>query len=159
MRVGVARSNASAGRALEEPDLHQVRLVDIHNGVRLFRNRRCDRLDTNRPAVVLLDDRAEHFVVDIIEAEVVDVQADHRLLSDRRRDLPISAHLRVVPHAAKQAVCHARRPPRTSRNLLRAVVFGGHLQDLGVATDDRGDRRLVVEIQPVNGPEAVTQRW
>src|SRR5439155_10346323 len=42
--------------------------------------------------------------------------------------------------------------------LLRAVVFGGHLQDLGVATDDRGDRRLVVEIQPVNGPEAVTQR-
>src|SRR5437667_12818817 len=56
VRVGVARRHAAARRALQEADLHQVRLVDVHERVGLLRDRGGDRLDADRATVVLLDD-------------------------------------------------------------------------------------------------------
>src|SRR3990172_6176586 len=53
MRVRVAGSHPAPWRALEEANLHQIRLVDIHDRIPLLPDLGCDRFDNHRGAVAL----------------------------------------------------------------------------------------------------------
>src|SRR5512143_3200949 len=55
--VSAAGCNAAPVRALQEAQLQQVRLVHVHDGVSLFADGRRQRLEADRSAVVLVDDR------------------------------------------------------------------------------------------------------
>src|SRR3990172_3606548 len=75
-----------------------------------------------------------------------------------RRYPAVRANLRVVPHPAQEPVGHPRRAAGAAGDLGGAVSLGLHLQDGGTAAHDRRHRVPVVEVQPVDGPEAIAQR-
>ena len=54
MIVGKFRGDASAGRALKETDLKQIRLVDIFDRVDFFAEHRGNRIDADGPAVEIV---------------------------------------------------------------------------------------------------------
>ena len=68
------RDNASSRRALQEPDLQEVGLVDIFNRVDFFAEDGRNRVHTDRPTVKALDDRAKQLPVDVIEALLIEIQ-------------------------------------------------------------------------------------
>ena len=61
-------------RALQEAMLHEERLVHLLDRVRVLADRRADRVQSDRAAVELLDDRLENARVHVVEAERVDVE-------------------------------------------------------------------------------------
>ena len=69
-----------------------------------------------------------------------------------------AAHLRVVAHAAQQAVGNARRAARAQRNLRRAVGVDGNLHHLGGALDDDAQFLFGVKLQAQQNAEARAQR-
>ena len=152
------RRHPAARRALKEAHLHQVRLVHVHDRVCLFRDGGGDRLDAHRPAVELLDDRPQHLVVHLVQAQLVDLQAGQRFAGDLRRDDALGPNLSVVAHAAQQAVDYPWRAPRASRYLVGPLALARHAQQAGAAPDDGGDRHPVIEVEPVHRAKPVPQR-
>ncbi len=156
--VGVARGDAAPRRALQEPQLQQVRLVHVHDGVRLLADGGGDGVQTHRPAAELLDDGAQHLVVQLVQPQMIDFEPRQRL---QRRLLgyhAVALHLRVVPHPAQQSIRHARGAAGSSGDLPYAVVLRHDIEQPGGALDDGGDGVLVVEIEAVHRAEAVAQR-
>ena len=110
---------AVLGVALEKADLDQEGLVDVLDRVLFLADRRGDRVEADRAAAELLDDRAQQLAVDLVEAVLVDLEQLERRVRDVERDRAVGAHLRVVAHAAQQAVGDARRAARAAGDLAR----------------------------------------
>ena len=75
MAVGGGGGDAAAGRALEEAELEQVRLVDVHDRVRLLADEAAMVSRPTGPPPNFSMMQREDAVVDLVEAEVVDVEA------------------------------------------------------------------------------------
>jgi hypothetical protein len=120
------------GRALQEAVLHEERLVHLLDRAAVLAHRRGDGRDPHRPAVELLDDGAQHARVHVVEPELVDVQPPERQVGHLAVDHAVPLDLRVVAHAAQQAVGDARRAARAPRDLARAVHVARHLEHLEV---------------------------
>ena len=100
------------------------------------RDRGGDRLDADRAAVELLDDRAQDLVVDLVQPQLVDVETAQRLARDVSGDHAVRPHLGVVAHAPQQAVGDARRAARAPGDLAARLVVDWHAEDAGGALDD-----------------------
>ena len=72
--------DAAARRALQEPELEEVRLVDVLDRVGLLAERDRERREADRAAPELGGDRVEQLPVDALEALLVDLQELERLL-------------------------------------------------------------------------------
>src|SRR3990172_1447993 len=72
--VGAGRGLPAARRPGQEPKLDQVGLVDVLDRVGLLRDRGGNRLEADGAALKLLDDGPQDLVVNLVEAEGVDVQ-------------------------------------------------------------------------------------
>ena len=103
---------AAAGRARQKTLLQQIRLIDVLERHGLFANRRRERFQADRPAVIEFDDTAQHPPVRRIEAHLVHFQAQQRGVGDLFGDDAVGAHLRIVAHALEQTVGNARRAAR-----------------------------------------------
>ena len=68
--VGQAGGQPPAGGALEEAQLEQVRLVHVHDGVRLLRHRGGQSLQPHGAAVELLYQRAQELVVQLVQPQL-----------------------------------------------------------------------------------------
>ena len=109
MLVGTACDAAAAGRARQKALLQQIRLIDILERYGLLADRRRERLETDRSAVVKLDDAAQHPPISRIEPQLVHFEAQQRGIGDFFRDDTISAHLRIIAHALEQTIGDTRR--------------------------------------------------
>ena len=74
MLVGAAGGDAAARGALEESLLDQVGLVEVLERPGVLADRDGQRLDAGGAAVVVLDQRAQDLAVDVVEAELVDLE-------------------------------------------------------------------------------------
>src|SRR5262245_41897013 len=72
--IRARRRDATAGRAIQEANLDQKRLVNVFDGVFFFADGGGDRVETDRPPAELVDDSTEQFAVDLIEAVLVDLE-------------------------------------------------------------------------------------
>ena len=152
------RGHAPARRALQVALLDQVRLEHVFNRVALFADGGGQVVDTDRPAVELMQDRFEQLAVHQVEADRIDIEHRQRGVSHFARDDAIGLDLGVIAHAAQQAVGDTRCAARALGD-LQCAVFG----DLGVeqASRARDDLRQLggrVELQPRDDAEAVAQR-
>ena len=114
MPVGALGCHPPARRALQEAFLDQERLVDVLERAAILADRRRDRLDPGGPALVVLDQRGQDLAVDLVEAELVDLE---RILvrSARILDVPLD------PAGASEIARRSRGTPRIANRLLRRV--------------------------------------
>src|SRR5918912_3068268 len=110
--VGAAEvgDDAAARRALDEPELEEVRLVDVLDRLLLLAEGDGERREPHRPAAELDRDRLEQLAVGALEADRVDLVELERLVGDLERDRALVAHLGDVSNAAQDPVRDARRP-------------------------------------------------
>ena len=74
------------------------------------------------PPPKLVGDHREIAPVQLVEAEIVDLQPRQRLVGDRLRHLVGAATLGEIAHPAEQAAGDARRSARAAGDLARAVI-------------------------------------
>jgi hypothetical protein len=114
--------DASAGGAIQEPDLDQERFVDFFNRVLLLGQGRGQRVHAHRSALIFLDDREQKLSIHFVEAMTIDLQHLQRGLRSRQVDFPRAANLGKVPYPAQQTVGDARSPTRAAGNFERPGV-------------------------------------
>ena len=158
MPVRLWRGHAPARRALQESVLHEKGLVDLLDRVGIFADGRTDRAHAHRPAVELLDDRAQDSRIHLIEPELVHVEHRERLARDVECDVPLGLHLRIVPHAAQQSVRHTRCSSRPARELVSPARVDPRRDHRSRAMHDLLDLVHGVVVHPQLDPEARAQR-
>ena len=80
------RHDPPTRRALDEPELEQVRLVDVLDRLGLLAQRDRERREPDRAASEALDDRAQERAVEPLEPGLVDLEQLERLVGDGSRD-------------------------------------------------------------------------
>src|ERR1035441_7663458 len=135
------RGHPPARRAVQEAELNQIRLVDFFDGIGLLGNGRGNSVQPHRAAAVFFEDRQHDFLIDFVEAEAIHFQQVQRGLRHGLRDAAVGAHLRIVAHAAQQAIGDARRSPAAARQL-----FGGIVVDLHAAQAGGGAERCTMTV-------------
>ena len=150
--------DAAARRAVDEAELDEVRLVDVLDGVARLADGSGECVEADGAARELLDHRAQHAAVGVVEAGLVDFEHAQGLVGDGVRDDAGALDLSDVAHALQQAVGDARRAAAAARDLERPLVLDGDVEDLGGALDDvhEGVGRVVLEAR--DDAEAVAQR-
>ena len=76
----------AAGSAVQKADLDQKGLVDFFDGVGLLGERRAERVQAHRAALVLLDDGEQQFAVDFVEAMAINFEHAERRLGGGQID-------------------------------------------------------------------------
>ena len=76
--------DAAARRALEQAALEQERLVHVFDGLGRFADRDRERAEPDRPAGERAAQRGEDRPVDLVEAELVDLEQRQRVAGGRR---------------------------------------------------------------------------
>ena len=74
MRVSKMRCYTPTRGALQETNLEQVGLVNVFDRINFFTEYRSNRIDADRTAAESLNDGAQQFSVDFIEAVLVNVE-------------------------------------------------------------------------------------
>ena len=103
------RDDATSRRALDEPELQEVRLVDVLDRVRLLAERDRERRQADRPAAEALRDRAQQLPVDALQPALVHLVQLQRLARDLDGDGALVPDFGDVADAAEDAVRDARR--------------------------------------------------
>ena len=76
--IGQRGHAAAAGCPRQEAKLHQIRLVHILQRYRLFPDGGSQRFQSHRTAAVVANNGSQHPPVDIIQAQIVHLQATER---------------------------------------------------------------------------------
>src|SRR5262249_32268405 len=125
--VRLACSNPPSRCTPQEALLKEEGLIDILDGVARLAQRGGDGVDAHGAAVVVLDDDEQEAPVHLVEPGAVDLEPLGRGLGDGRGDGPLAEDLGEVAGAAEDPVGDARCPPRSGRDLARAVRIDGHI--------------------------------
>src|ERR671924_1001372 len=152
------RGDATPRCALEEPELEQVRLVDVLDGVGLLSDGGSERRQAHRTAAELLDHRRQDRQVELVESPLVDLEQLEAGASDVARDAAVVTDLGEVADAPKQAVGDARRSPGAPGDLVGAVEINGDGKDPGRAPNDAREIVNGVVVEAGREPEPLPQR-
>src|SRR6478752_6167693 len=147
MLVGTSRCNTAAGGALEKSELDQIGFVDIHDRIGFFTGGGGKRLNPNRTAIELVDDRNENTAVNVVESKLVDIQHLERAHGNIARDLAITMNLRVVTNSLQQSIPDTRRSTRPQGNLASAIIIHRRFEDRRRTANDLFHRIMIVEIE------------
>ena len=156
--VGLPRDAAATGRAGQEAQLHQVRLVHIlqRNGLLADGGGQC--VQPHRAAAVVFDDGAEHTAVHIVQAQGIHLQRQQRLVGHVLGDDAVGHHLGKVADTAQHTVGDAGRAAGAPGDLHSAAGLDGNVQNTGAARDDLPQLLGGIQLQPERDAEAVAQR-
>ena len=73
---------ATTRGALDKALLDKIRLINILYRACVFAHRRSDGIQTNRPALELVDNGAEQLVVDLVEPKRINIERLQCILGD-----------------------------------------------------------------------------
>src|SRR5262245_60522209 len=152
------RRHAPTRRALKETMLHQERLVDLFDRVRILADCRTDRVQADGTAIELLDDRLENACIHVVKPEHVHVEQFERLVGDRLRDDALVLHLSEVADTSQQTVGDARRSTRAPSNLRCAVAVDLDLHHVGRPPHDQLEILSRIEVQTLLDAETRSHR-
>src|SRR5262249_35146230 len=145
-------------RALEEPLLDQVGLVEVLERPAVLTDSGGEGVEPGGTAVVVLDQGAEDLAVDLVEAVLVDLEEREATARGFAVDGLRPVHLREVAHAAQQPVGDARRAAAAPRDLERALGVDGDAQQRRRARDDARELLGRIEVEAVDDAETLAQR-
>ena len=121
-QLRLARANTEVSEAAFETQVQEVLLlVERAYWQLVFAERDCQRAQTHRPSVELLDDRLEHTRVHLVQSVFVYVQQGERIHRNGPVHLASSPNLGKITHPAQKSVSHARGASRSPRDLGRAI--------------------------------------
>ena len=146
------------GRAVDEAEPEQERLVHVLDRLDLLGQDGRQRGDPDRAGGELLDDRREELAIGRVEALVVDLHGPHRGGRGRLVDVTVAVDLGVIAGALEQPVDDPGRAPAAPGDRPDGRVVDADGEDDRRALDDRGELLVRVEIEPVGGAEPVAQR-
>jgi hypothetical protein len=144
--------DAAARRSLQEAELQQIRR-SVLDRLGLLASETASVEETGPPPDG--HECAEQFADRTARAPPSRLEQCKRLLGDMCRDDALVPDLGNVAHAPQDAVRDARRSPRPGGDQLGGLV--GHLdaEDASRPSDDRGELRRRVQVEPKREPEAV----
>ena len=111
----------SARRPLQEPFLDQEWLDDVLDRVARLRQRRRDRIHTDRTAGIIRRNGREISPVHGVETGGIDLKRGERAVGSLAVDGLGAVNVRKVTHAAQQTAGDARCATCTARNFVGAV--------------------------------------
>ena len=158
VREAGRRRDPARGRALDEPAQQQERLVDVLDRLGRLADRDRERAEPDGPADERAAQRVEDRPVDLVEAELVDLEQRERVACDVGGDPAVGAHLGVVAHPLQQPVRDAGRSPGAARDLVGAVGLELDAEDRRDPAEDRGELVVRVVVEAGDEAEAVAQR-
>ena len=109
MLVGQFGDLAASGCAAYEALLDEEWLVHFLDGAGVLAHRGGDGGDAYGAALELVDDGEQDFVVNLVEAVLVDVERFEGVAGNGHVDAARALDLRKVAHTAQQGVGNARR--------------------------------------------------
>src|SRR5262245_14183326 len=157
VRVCGRRRPASVRRPDDVADLQQEGLDHFREGLRFIVDGRGDRLESDRAAAVLFDDRHEEAAVEAVETGCIHALHTEGVDSGSCRSDPVAPDLAVVADATQQPVGDPRGAARPARDGLGARRLDGGPEDRSRAHDDRGEILDRVEIEMVEDAEALSE--
>ena len=139
--------------------MYQERLVYFLECAGVLPDGHRKRVEADRPAVELVDDRPEDSHVHIVEAVLVHVQPAEGRFGDLVCDHTVGLDLRVIPNPAQQPVRHSRCPTASFGDLSCAVLLDVHVEDHSRPHHD--PLQLLGGIIPdaFDDPESSAHRW
>lgn len=99
MAPRVLGGNAAARSTIQKADLDQVGLGDLLERVRFLAQRRCDGVQPDGPAAVVLEDDPNQPAVQPVESEGIDAETFQARARDVAGDATVSANIREVTQA------------------------------------------------------------
>ena len=148
MLIGLGGDTAATGGAGKEAQLHQIGLIHVLQGHCLLVDGGCQGLQTHRTAPVVLDDGAQHPVVNGVQPQVVDLQGGEGLVSHLFGDDAARPHLGKVPYPAQHPVGNTGGAAAAAGDLHGSIVLNGHAQNTCRALDDQHQLLGGVKLQP-----------
>ncbi len=127
MLACAGRYHAAARGALKKADLQQIRLVYIFDRLAFFTDRSGYRIQSDRAALKAENNGAEHFMVDFVQTERVDLNAGKGRPGDLQRDDAVPLDLCEIADALQQPVGDPWRTAGTHPDLA-----GGFADDLNL---------------------------
>ena len=109
--------------------MYQERLVYFLECAGVLPDGHRKRVEADRPAVELVDDRLEDSHVHIVEAVLVHVQPAEGRLGNLVCDHAVGLDLCVIPNPAQQPVRHSWCPTASLGDLSCAVLLDVHVED------------------------------
>ena len=109
----------------DEAELDEVGLVDVLDGVARLADGGGEGVEADGAARELLDHRAQHAAVGVVEAGLVDLEHAQGLVGDLIRDGAGALDLGDIAHALQEPVGDARCAAAAARDLERALVLDG----------------------------------
>ena len=111
-------------RSLNKADLHQIRFIDVFQGRYFLGNGVGQGFHADRSALESFDDAAYVALVDIVQSQLVDLQAVQRQRSYLVvYDAVLIEDLGKVPYPSEQAVGDTRGPTASGRQFLHGSLF------------------------------------
>ncbi len=156
--VGAGSGHAAARGAVDEADLHEVRLVDLLDGVFFFAEGRGERAHADGAAAVFVEQGEHEVAVDFIEAAFVDAEHGKSFLRDGAGDASCGAHLGKIAGAAQQAVGDARRSAAAAGNFFGAAFVHFDSENFRGAMQDDQQILGLVKIEAMHDAEARAKR-
>ncbi len=158
MSIGAPGGDPTSGRSIDETELEEKRLVDVHDRVRFFTDRGGDRVKTNWPSVELFDNRAQHLTVDVVEAKLVNFEHAKRGVCDVAIDPALGSNVGKVANALQQPIGDSRSSASASGDDRPTFLVERDAEDARRPANDLLERRLIVEVEPMGRAEPVAQR-
>src|SRR5215472_11964261 len=116
-------------RAVEQPKLHQIRFVDLLDGVLLLAERGRESVQTDWPSAVFVNDREEEIAIDFIQPVLVHTEHLKRFFRHTGSNFSSGAHFSEIADAPQKPVRNARSPAAAARNFLGAGIIHRNLQN------------------------------
>jgi len=156
--VGEGGGFATAGGALDEAFLDEVRLVDILDGAGVFAEGGGDVGEAYGTSIELVDDGGEELVVDLVEAVLIDAEGFEGVFGNLDVDGVFAHHHREVTNAAQQGVGDTRCATTAEGYFDGGFLHTCHAQDARRTCDDAGKHFGVIVFEVHVDAEACAQR-
>src|SRR3990172_10050455 len=126
MIISVFRDNAATRSASQESDLHKIRLINILNGLYLFRNGGGNRGQPYRTASEFFNDGPQHMSVGRLKSQRVNVNQFQSLFGHGAVYELMVFDLGKISYSLQKPIGHTGRSTRTDRYFFQACFMSLH---------------------------------
>ncbi len=151
------RGHPAPGRALEQAELEEERLVDVLHRLRLLAHADGEGRQAHGAAAEAPAHRDQDGPVDLVEAGLVDLEQGQALAGGGLGDDALGPDLGVVADPAQQPVGDAGRAPGPAGDLVAAGGVEGDAHDPGRPHDDGLQLGDVVVVEAGDEAEPVAE--
>lgn len=158
MSAGVFCDFSSAFCSSEKPDLQEIGLDHIFEGVSFFAESCGDGVDTGWAAFIDVDQRPEEGPVQFIEAQCINLLHFKGFFNDVDIKGARALDLGIVADTFQESVCDPRRPARAGCNQFERAIGAMELEKL--CGPFQNCRKLLgtIELQVIEHSESTSKR-